>query len=162
MPLLIGLELLLTTAALMYLLYNLTSPGSLNTKDRNLYPLMSLGLLSVFVLISGLVSIAFSVLSWREYCKYGRVPRTLSANADYLSLSRLRFFRIRTRYWPVSEIRELRLDPIKYNLTRHCPSPVSFLFAKRNSQFASGLGLPTLRSTKPSRNNSPQNLVGRW
>jgi hypothetical protein len=57
-----------------------------------------------------------AVLLW-TYRRFGRVPRILAASEQSLTLSRLRWWRIRQRTWPASEIESIELKPVSGNLT---------------------------------------------
>lgn len=59
----------------------------------------------------------WAMLDWWRYRCWGRVPRTLIANKDGLSLSYLGWWRMREKRWPASDIAGIDVRPIRGNLT---------------------------------------------
>jgi len=59
----------------------------------------------------------FAAYYWRMYRKWGRVPRVLTASAEGLVFTRLGWWRMRERRWPVSDISAVKLRPTWGNLT---------------------------------------------
>jgi hypothetical protein len=55
----------------------------------------------------------FAAYSLWKYRRWGRVPRILVASADVLTLTRLRWWRIRQRRLPTDEIRGVELRKVK-------------------------------------------------
>jgi hypothetical protein len=67
---------------------------------------------------SALLWLSFAAHEWWMYRRWGRVPRVLTANADGITYSRLRWWRIRERRLPSSEISSIELKVLKWNLNR--------------------------------------------
>jgi hypothetical protein len=55
----------------------------------------------------------FAAYSLWKYLRWGRVPRVLVASADVLTLTRLRWWRIRQRHVPAEEISRVELRSLK-------------------------------------------------
>ena len=76
-------------------------------------------LIAKIVILWTAEALLFLGLGAYEWCmlhRWGRVPRVLTARSDSLVLSRLGWWRMRERTWPVSEISAIQFRPVKGNL----------------------------------------------
>jgi hypothetical protein len=112
----IGLVHLAVDVAFAELVWSLTKvgpapPPDLTAQVRRIY-------IYIFLVfgVNALGWCAAGVYHWWVYHRWGRVPRTLTANNQGLAVSRLTEWRMRERWWPVSEIAAIELRPVKGNL----------------------------------------------
>lgn len=72
-----------------------------------------------------------AIIAWRDFCRWGRVSRVLLASKDRLSLSYLRWGRMRQKHWPASEITAIELRPLRGNLTWSIPAADLWILRER-------------------------------
>ncbi len=89
----------------------------------------------------------FAILDWRKYRKWGRVPRVLTASKQGVTSSHLGWFGMKQKFWPASEITDITLKPLKWNLhptSKACDltihragtSSISYRFSSKNRAIA--------------------------
>jgi hypothetical protein len=73
-------------------------------------------LASVVFVVGAIFWSVSGAYAWRMYYRWGRVPRVLTAGGQGLTISRLGWWHMRERKWPVSEITAIKIRPVRGNL----------------------------------------------